>query len=167
MAPARRSNPVLASEERFWHPFPFLKDQIKIISMKQNSNWIHLQQLLFHTFPRLLINTPHCRQNGPKVSFTESLVAFTDQRWQLLIGGVVSQSASDNYWSAVSVTNQLVTITVPRCHLQIRSVIYQLFTQKVLKPEKILHVHLCTVTQMLATSGKGGTIYWIDEFLSS
>ena len=94
LAPARRSNPVLAPEERFWHPFPFLKDQTKInsISMKQNSNWIHFQQLLFHTFPppldqyNLFGLTKNGRQNrssgaktgllwwaGAKVSFRETL----------------------------------------------------------------------------------------------
>ena len=39
LAPARRSNQVLPPEDRFGRPFPFLKDQIKFIRMRQNSNF--------------------------------------------------------------------------------------------------------------------------------
>ena len=47
MAPANRSNPVLALEERFWRLFSFLLDpnKNKFISMKPNSNLNHFQQL--------------------------------------------------------------------------------------------------------------------------
>ena len=38
MAPARRSNPVLAPEEQFWRPFPFLKEQTKINSSVRSGN---------------------------------------------------------------------------------------------------------------------------------
>ena len=38
MAPARRSNPVLAPEEQFWRPFPFFKGQTKINSSVRSGN---------------------------------------------------------------------------------------------------------------------------------
>ena len=38
-------------QERFWRPFPFLKDQTKINPSVWNCNLNHFKQLLFHTFP--------------------------------------------------------------------------------------------------------------------
>ena len=46
------------------------------------------------------------------MSFPLLLVSFTDQRWQLLIRGVVYQFAGDNCNSAISFINL-------RCHLTI------------------------------------------------
>ena len=40
--------------------------------------------------------------NGPKVSFTESLLVFNDQQWQPLIRDVLCQSTGDNYCSPMS-----------------------------------------------------------------
>ena len=43
----------LAPMERFWRPFPFFERPNKntFISLKQNSDLNHFQQLLFHMFP--------------------------------------------------------------------------------------------------------------------
>ena len=45
--------------------------------------------------------------------------------------------AGGNYWSAVSLTNPLVTITGPKCSLQIRGVIYQSAVVNYWSTEKI------------------------------
>ena len=63
-----------------------------------------------------LINAIFCVHNiasinGPKLSFTESLVEFTDQRCRLQI-----RRAGDNNWSVMLSTNL-------RCSLQICSLI--------------------------------------------
>ena len=97
LAPARRSNPVLAPEERFWRPFPFLKDQTKINSLVWNKavTWTISNNFCFILFPCLLTNiiffglTKNGRQNRssdaktgllrrgvPKVSSRVTLVTF-------------------------------------------------------------------------------------------
>ena len=75
-----------------------------------------------------LINAVFCGHNiaginGSKLSFTESLVAFTDQRCRL-------QIHLFNYLSAMLSTN-------PRCSLQIRGLIYQSAGVKYWSAEKI------------------------------
>ena len=58
-------------------------------------------------------------------------MAFTDQRWQLLIHGVFNHSAGDNYCSVMSFTN-------PHCHLPIRAC-QKLIRGKILKWSKYTH----------------------------
>ena len=108
---------------------------------------------------------------GPKMSYTESLVALTDQQWQLLICGGVYQSASENYWPVMSLTNPRYHLR--GCQLLIRGKKSQNRPRKGPKPNilnsfLISNVYLCKMTQLFTRKKSHFTIpllYTINIFL--
>ena len=92
-------NPVLATEEWFWRPIPFLKEQTKINSSVWNKTvpWTISNNFCFILFPCLLINiiffdlTKNGRQNRflgaktapwvPKLGYFDGRVPKVSSRW--------------------------------------------------------------------------------------
>ena len=92
----------------FMNPLLYLYQSAMTVS---GTRWHFLSSNVF------LINFVLCGHNIAGINGSKNFFLL-NRWWSLLISGVVYKSAVDNYWSAMSSTNQ-------RCSLLIRGVIYQ------------------------------------------
>ena len=101
LAPSHRSNPALAPEERFWRPFPFLKDQTKLNPSIWNKTvtWTISDNFCFILFPRLLINIIFLalQKTGAKTAPRVPKLSYLDGR----VPKVSSQVTLTQSWADV------------------------------------------------------------------